>query len=78
MHWQRDLDKLPIQSFKVIIIGAGFSGLCAAIRLKELKMPSVDAGKEPRRRRDLAGKRLSRLRGRHAKSFLFVFFQPQR
>lgn len=39
--WQRDPDKLPIQSFKAIIIGAGFSGLCAAIRLKELGIPFV-------------------------------------
>ena len=62
VHWQRDPDKLPIQSFKVIIIGAGFSGLCAAIRLKELGIPLRDPGKEPRRRRNLAGKRLSRLR----------------
>src|ERR1700741_3605558 len=41
VHWQRDPDRLPIQSFKVIIIGAGFSGLCAAIRLKELGIPFV-------------------------------------
>ena len=47
MHWQRDPDKLPIQSFKVIIIGAGFSGLCAAIRLKELGIPFVILEKNP-------------------------------
>jgi 4-hydroxyacetophenone monooxygenase len=41
VHWQRDPARLPIQSFKVIIIGAGFAGLCAGIRLKELGIPFV-------------------------------------
>ena len=41
VHWQRDPERLPIRNFKVIIIGAGFAGLCAAIRLKELGIPFV-------------------------------------
>jgi 4-hydroxyacetophenone monooxygenase len=39
VRWQRDPGKLEIQSFKVLVIGAGLSGLCAAIRLKELGIP---------------------------------------
>jgi 4-hydroxyacetophenone monooxygenase len=41
VHWQHDADRLPVQSFKVIIIGAGFAGLCAGIRLQELGIPFV-------------------------------------
>ena len=41
VHWQRDPERLPVRNFKVIIIGAGFAGLCAAIRLKELGIPFV-------------------------------------
>jgi 4-hydroxyacetophenone monooxygenase len=41
VHWQRNPEHLPIRNFKVIIIGAGFAGLCAGIRLKELGIPFV-------------------------------------
>ena len=41
VHWQRNPERLPIRNFKVIIIGAGFAGLCAGIRLKELGIPFV-------------------------------------
>src|SRR3954451_14062587 len=41
VHWQRDPARLPIQSFKIIIIGAGFAGLCAGIQLKELRIQFV-------------------------------------
>ncbi|MDR3534757.1 MAG: NAD(P)/FAD-dependent oxidoreductase [Rhodopila sp.] len=39
VHWQRKPDSLAVGKFKAIIIGAGFSGLCTAIRLKELGIP---------------------------------------
>lgn len=39
VHWQRDPRQLPLADFKVVIIGAGFSGLCAGIRLRELGIP---------------------------------------
>ncbi len=39
VHWQRDPARLRVRDFKVVVIGAGFSGLCAAIRLKELGIP---------------------------------------
>ena len=39
VRWHRDPAKLPLQGFKVIVIGAGFGGLCAAIRLKQLSIP---------------------------------------
>ncbi len=37
VHWRRD--NIAVGDFKVAIIGAGFSGLCAAIRLKQLGIP---------------------------------------
>jgi 4-hydroxyacetophenone monooxygenase len=39
VRWRADPAKVPAQNFKVIIIGAGFGGLCAAIRLKQLGIP---------------------------------------
>ena len=39
VRWHRDPAKLPLQDFKVVVIGAGFGGLCAAIRLKQLGIP---------------------------------------
>ena len=39
VRWQRDPARLEIGAFKVVVIGAGFAGLCAAIRLKELGIP---------------------------------------
>jgi 4-hydroxyacetophenone monooxygenase len=36
-HWRRP--EVVTAGFKVVIVGAGFSGLCAAIRLKELGVP---------------------------------------
>jgi 4-hydroxyacetophenone monooxygenase len=37
VHWR--LDNVFVQNFNVVIIGAGFSGLCMAIRLKQLGIP---------------------------------------
>jgi 4-hydroxyacetophenone monooxygenase len=45
VHWRRD--GVSAEGFKVIIIGAGFSGLCAAIRLKELGVPFEILEKNP-------------------------------
>jgi 4-hydroxyacetophenone monooxygenase len=39
VRWQRDPRHLRVQDFKVVVIGAGFAGLCAGIRLKELGIP---------------------------------------
>jgi 4-hydroxyacetophenone monooxygenase len=39
VRWHGDPAKLPLRDFKVIVIGAGFGGLCAAIRLKQLGIP---------------------------------------
>jgi 4-hydroxyacetophenone monooxygenase len=39
VRWQRNPAGLAVHGFKVVIIGAGFAGLCAAIRLKELGIP---------------------------------------
>ena len=36
VHWRRQPSQDTINSFKVVIIGAGFSGLCTAIRLQEM------------------------------------------
>ena len=36
VRWQRDLTKLPIANFRVVVVGAGFAGICAAVRLKEM------------------------------------------
>ena len=39
VHWQRDPASRPVDGFKVVVIGAGLGGLCAAIRLKQLGIP---------------------------------------
>ena len=39
VHWHHAAAKRPLQDFKVIVIGAGFAGLCAAIRMQELGIP---------------------------------------
>ena len=36
VRWQRDPAMLPLEDFRVIIIGAGFAGLGAAIRLQQM------------------------------------------
>ena len=41
VHWQRDPGSLPVADFTVAIIGAGFAGVCTAIRLKQLGIPFV-------------------------------------
>ena len=41
VRWQRKPDRDVLGNFRVVIIGAGFSGLCAGIRLKELGIPFV-------------------------------------
>jgi 4-hydroxyacetophenone monooxygenase len=39
VRWHGDRRKPPLEEFKVVVIGAGFGGLCAAIRLQELGIP---------------------------------------
>ncbi|MBV1796848.1 NAD(P)-binding protein [Siccirubricoccus sp. G192] len=39
VRWQRDPATLPLRDFKVVVIGAGFAGLCTGIRLKEMGIP---------------------------------------
>jgi 4-hydroxyacetophenone monooxygenase len=39
VRWQRDPAKLPIADFRVVVVGAGFAGICAAVRLKEMGIP---------------------------------------
>jgi 4-hydroxyacetophenone monooxygenase len=41
VHWQREQSVLPINDFRVAIIGAGLAGICAAVRLKEMGIPFV-------------------------------------
>jgi 4-hydroxyacetophenone monooxygenase len=41
VHWQRDPASLAVEDFLVVVIGAGFSGLCTAIQLKQLGIPFV-------------------------------------
>ena len=45
VRWRRD--DVVAGDFKVVIIGAGFSGLCAAIRFKELGVPFEILEKNP-------------------------------
>jgi 4-hydroxyacetophenone monooxygenase len=39
VHWRNKAAAASALNFKVIVIGAGFAGLCAAIKLKELGVP---------------------------------------
>jgi 4-hydroxyacetophenone monooxygenase len=39
LQWRRDPAKLSLDTFKVIVIGAGISGICAGIRLQEAGIP---------------------------------------
>jgi 4-hydroxyacetophenone monooxygenase len=41
LEWRRDPATLPIKDFRVVIVGAGFSGICAGIRLKQAGIPFV-------------------------------------
>ena len=39
LHWQGDPPAARREAFRVLVIGAGFSGLCAAHRLQQLAIP---------------------------------------
>ncbi|OKO83022.1 NAD(P)/FAD-dependent oxidoreductase [Bradyrhizobium sp. AS23.2] len=39
LQWRRDPRELPREDFKVVVIGAGLSGICAGMRLKEAGIP---------------------------------------
>ena len=41
LRWRVDKGRLPLDEFRVVIIGAGLSGICAGIRLKEAGIPFV-------------------------------------
>lgn len=41
VRWRRDPGVLPIEDFRVVVIGAGLAGICAAVHLKELGLPFV-------------------------------------
>ncbi len=46
-HWHRRPDEETLAKYKVAIIGAGFSGLCMAIRLQQLGIPFTIYEKNP-------------------------------
>ena len=69
--WRRN--DVVADGCKVVIIGAGFSGLCAGIRLQEMGISFENSGEKSGCRGHLAGEPVSGLRGRYAKSFLLVF-----
>ncbi len=58
--------------FPVIVIGAGQSGLLAAIRLTQAGIPFTVRREEPGGRRDMVGEQLSRSPGRCRKSLLLL------
>src|SRR5258708_18348497 len=39
VRWRREPSGAALADFRVIIIGAGFAGICAAVRLKEMGIP---------------------------------------
>jgi len=41
VQWRKNPTTLPIKDFKVVVIGAGVSGICAAIYLKKMGIPFV-------------------------------------
>ena len=66
-------EKLPVpDGFEVLIIGAGVSGLCAAINLQRAGIPFTILEKSDDGGRDLAGQPLSRRRCRYPKPSLLV------
>ena len=72
---ERDkIEKLPVpEGFEVLIIGAGVSGLCAAINLQQAGIPFTILEKSATLGRNLAGQSLSRRWCRYPKPSLFVF-----
>ena len=47
VQWRRQPSQDTLDSFKVVIIGAGFSGLCTAIRLQDMGIPFEILEKNP-------------------------------
>jgi 4-hydroxyacetophenone monooxygenase len=41
VHWRRTPSAVALRDFRVVIVGAGFAGICAAVRLKEMGIPFV-------------------------------------
>jgi 4-hydroxyacetophenone monooxygenase len=41
LRWRRDPATLPLNHFQAVVIGAGFSGICAGIRLQQAGIPFV-------------------------------------
>ena len=39
VHWRKELDASCLENFRVLIIGAGMSGICMAIKLREAGIP---------------------------------------
>jgi 4-hydroxyacetophenone monooxygenase len=48
LNWRVNPATLALKQFKVVIVGAGFAGICAAIRLQEASLPFVILEKNDR------------------------------
>ena len=76
-RWHKD-DVNPDKPFKVVIVGAGMSGIIAAYRLSRGRRPVRRAREERRRRRHLAREQLPGLPGRHPEPLLQLLVRPAR
>ena len=72
-NWAPDVRRSGAR-MKVVVVGAGMSGLLDGIRLKQAGIELTIIEKEPRCRWDVAGERLSRLPGRQSQPYVFLLF----
>ncbi len=73
LHWADGLGRQDREDFHVLVIGAGMSGLLAAIRLQGAGVPFTVVEKNAGPRRDLVGEPLSRLSGGRGQPLLLLF-----
>ena len=72
VRWRKPVSQAALEKYHVLVIGAGYSGLAMAIKLKEFGDSLHGYRKERPGRRHLVRKLLSRRRGRYPQPLLFL------